>query len=96
MSKRVFLRIAYDGTNYHGWQTEIKTAAFSQPALHIEQTDLEQIIRLAIFFNDALTVHQSKATSFVLPQFLLVGSVTHTDGFRVIYFFSHNAGYIFR
>lgn len=64
-----------------GRQTEIKTAAFSQPALHIEQTDLEQIIRLAIFFNDALTVHQSKATSFVLPQFLLVGSVTHTDGF---------------
>ena len=22
MSKRVFLRIAYDGTNYHGWQVQ--------------------------------------------------------------------------
>ena len=81
---------------YTGRQSEVKTAALSQCAFHIEQAHIEIRVRFLILLNDALTVHQAESATFVLPQFLPVGRIFHTDSFGVIHFLAYDAGNIFR
>ena len=71
-------------------QTERETTAFSWRTLYVEPANRKQAVRLPVFFNNSLAVHQPETVPFLTLQLCRIRGSIHTNGPRIIHFLSQD------
>ena len=71
-------------------QTERETTTFSRRTLYVEPANRKQAVRLPVFFNNSLAVHQPETVPFLTLQLCRIRGSIHTNGPRIIHFLSQD------
>ena len=75
-------------------QSEIETATLSYPAIYPETAHPEKLIRLTVFLDDALAIHQSESASLALLQSLGIRCRLHPYLTRIVHLFVQDTSHI--